>query len=897
MSQNPPQNDQKTIHLMDDEIIRQLSSGQVIIDSESVIKELFENALDSGATAITIKLNNYGLDEIIVEDNGSGISEDNLELIGKRHCTSKLTTIEDINSIGTYGFRGEALYSISAMADVEIITCDGNRNANSIQLSTRLKKKVTRKQGTTVIVKRLFNNNKIRREEFIRNKVKELNKITALLQNYALMLENIKIVFTHQLKKSISIVLQSNGKSLTENLYNVFKTDVKDVNIPIDFENEIMKIKGIVSNFSDKGRVSSDRMFFFVNKRPIEHKKIQQIITQQWRSLGSSFKKKFPTVILNIIVDEYDPNVTPDKKKVFFVDEEKVLNSIEKCIEQVWSLDALELDLKNSKSSPLVSSNSKDSIDSSTSISPISKLLNLNSLPLSTQKLIQQKSTQKEKDYVELTYDDFMNELHTPMKMEEEQMKEKQSPEKQQRKSGQMKITDMFTMHKKKSNESLSIHQYDQTNGLSSEDNVDENYTQLERKPIMMKQHQQFVYQNSEIEENEEEEESEEEYKNHKEKLQKESKKIDNLLNQNSSLEDSLMKIRLFSSKSQDSEDARTSHRKEQKDEKDERKHKVDDIDSDVVLKSKDHVKDHIEQKDSIEMIEQKTKKLLEMKTQQRIEKVNKTIITPKDSIHNEDEIEQIHNSDIDLVTTSNRLIVEPTEMKTLIELMILNHQDYPLCKPRETDQEIIELPKKMKKQTIKQIEIIGQFNKGFIIGKINFDLYIIDQHAADEIYNYETLLKKDKLNVQPLINPLSISLTSDDELFVQENIDLFPQFGFEIQFRESNEPTQRVYLTKVYHRGKTIFGANEFIELVQQLKQCNNDQTVIIKKKHKIFATEACRMSIMIGDPLNKNEMKTILSHLTELNKPWHCPHGRQTIRHLFDLRKSFNSIANIMN
>ena len=84
---------------------------------------------------------------------------------------------------------------------------------------------------------------------------------------------------------------------------------------------------------------------------------------------------------------------------------------------------------------------------------------------------------------------------------------------------------------------------------------------------------------------------------------------------------------------------------------------------------------------------------------------------------------------------------------------------------------------------------------------------------------------------------------------------------------------------------------------MVQQLKECNNDENVMIKKKHKFFATEACRMSIMIGDPLNKNSMKNILTHLTELNKPWHCPHGRQTIRHLFDLRKSFNSIANLMN
>ncbi|EDR29212.1 DNA mismatch repair protein pms2, putative [Entamoeba dispar SAW760] len=885
-----------TIHIMNEEIIQKLSSGCVVIDCESVIKELVENAIDSGATIINIKLNNYGLDSIIVEDNGSGINEENMELLGKRHCTSKINNIEELTKVNTYGFRGEALYCISNMGEVEIISSEGKEIGNSIQLTTRIKKRVTRKQGTTIIVKKLFMNNKIRREEFMRNKNKELSKIITLIQNYALMLINIKIILIHQFKKSNNILLQSNGKSLKENLYNLFKIDAKDVTIPIEIEENGIKISGIVSNFIDKGRTNNDRIFLFVNKRPIEHKKLQQIIIQQWRSLGISFKRKYPTVILNILVDEYDPNVSPDKRKVFFINEDNVLKLMEKCISSVWSTELLEQNI------PTINNDisySTSSIIENTS--PI-KSFNISFLPQSTQNLINQRKqkiiSQNIFDKEDINNNQIVNE------------KQKEKP--------------LITIHQlKNENESIEDEIISSsiinTNILQQKKNIQNNINENQ----------------NEISEIENKEDDNDEW--------------DDILKDESSLENSLQKIRNFSSKLNEK---KNSEEKELDERKVILKEEKDDYKK---IKEKGINEEEYEiEKKEIKEIEEKKKNLIRQKTEERMNKINNTIIISEkineeiekennlkkqikkdddkkiinirnkklnkkeqeeikenkelnykestsiseefnEKILEEEEKENKENKEenIKINIASNKLIIEPIELKRIVEHMILCHKDYPICQPERTEEDILKIPRKMKKTTLEEIEIIGQFNKGFIIGKLGYDLYIIDQHAADEIYNYETLLKKDKLSVQTLISPLQVTMSCDDEIFVQENIELFTQFGFEVIFREDKEVTQRVFLTKVYHRGKNFFGINEFSELVQQLKGCRNDMKVIVKKKHKIFATEACRMSIMIGDSLGREEMKKIIKRLVELNKPWHCPHGRQTIRHLWDLRRSFNEIS----
>ncbi|GAB1220367.1 hypothetical protein ENUP19_0052G0021 [Entamoeba nuttalli] len=862
-----------TIHIMDEEIIQKLSSGCVVIDCESVIKELIENSIDSGATIINVKLNNYGLDSLIVEDNGSGINEENMELLGKRHCTSKINNIEELTKVSTYGFRGEALYCISNMGEVEIISSDGKEVGNSIQLTTRIKKRVTRKQGTTIIVKKLFMNNKIRREEFMRNKNKELTKIITLIQNYALMLTDIKMILTHQFKKTNIILLQSNGKSLKENLYNFFKGDAKDVTIPIEFEEKGIKISGIVSNFTDKGRTNSDRIFLFVNKRPIEHKKLQQIITQQWRSLGVSFKRKYPTVILNISVAEYDPNVSPDKRKVFFLDEDNVITLMEKCISSVWSTelleqsiptinndasqftssnedkktphDILETDINNDlieeKEKPLVTihklKNENESLEEET---PSSSIINTN--------VLQQTKT------IQNDINENQNEISDIEKKEDEEdewddiLKDESSLE-----SSLQKIRNFSSKSKERKSEDEEDEEVDERKAILK--NEEEDYKKIKEKGM-----------------------SEEEYEAEKKEIKEIEEKKKNIIRQRT--EGRMNKINNTVVVSEQVN--------EEMEEENDLKKQIKDDKEIISTRNSKRKSDKKEIKEMTEMNYKESASISEEFNEKNKEE-NKKKKKKKKKKNKEENKEE----NIKINIASNKLVIEAIELKALVEHMILCHKDYPICQPERTEEDILKIPRKMKKTTLEDIEIIGQFNKGFIIGKLGYDLYIIDQHAADEIYNYETLLKKDKLSVQTLISPLQVSMSSDDEIFVQENIGLFPQFGFEVTFREDKEATQRVFLTKVYHRGKNFFGANEFSELVQQLKGCRNDMKVIIKKKHKIFATEACRMSIMIGDSLGREEMKKIISRLVGLNKPWHCPHGRQTIRHLWDLRRSYNEIA----
>ncbi|EMS11021.1 DNA mismatch repair protein pms2, putative [Entamoeba histolytica HM-3:IMSS] len=724
-----------TIHIMDEEIIQKLSSGCVVIDCESVIKELIENSIDSGATIINVKLNNYGLDSLIVEDNGSGINEENMELLGKRHCTSKINNIEELTKVSTYGFRGEALYCISNMGEVEIISSDGKEVGNSIQLTTRIKKRVTRKQGTTIIVKKLFMNNKIRREEFMRNKNKELTKIITLIQNYALMLTDIKMILTHQFKKTNIILLQSNGKSLKENLYNFFKGDAKDVTIPIEFEEQGIKISGIVSNFTDKGRTNSDRIFLFVNKRPIEHKKLQQIITQQWRSLGVSFKRKYPTVILNISVAEYDPNVSPDKRKVFFLDEDNVITLMEKCISSVWSTELLE------QSIPTINNEASQCASSVIENTSPTKTFNLSFLPQSTQNLI------KERRQKTTTHDILGTDINNEI------IEEKEKP--------------LVTIHKLK-NENESLEEETPTSSI-----INTNVLQ-----------QTKTIQND-INENQ----------NEVSDIEKKEDEWDDILKDESSLESSLQKIRNFSSKSKE---------RKSEEEVDERKAILKNEEDDYKkIKEKGMSEEEYEaEKKEIKEIEEKKKNIIRQRTEGRMNKINNIVVVSEqvnEEMEEENDLKKQIKDDKEIISTrngkrksdkkeikertemhykesssiseefnekneeeneekneeknkeenikiniaSNKLVIEAIELKALVEHMILCHKDYPICQPERTEEDILKIPRKMKKTTLEEIEIIGQFNKGFIIGKLGYDLYIIDQHAADEIYNYETLLRK----------------------------------------------------------------------------------------------------------------------------------------------------------
>lgn len=202
---------------------------------------------------------------------------------------------------------------------------------------------------------------------------------------------------------------------------------------------------------------------------------------------------------------------------------------------------------------------------------------------------------------------------------------------------------------------------------------------------------------------------------------------------------------------------------------------------------------------------------------------------------------------------------------------------------------------------------MVGQFNLGFVLAKLDQDLFIVDQHASDEKYNFERLTKSTILNKQPLLRPLSLELSAAEEVIVTTHIETFRQNGFDFVENEDAPLGSRLSLSAVPFSQNITFGIGDVQELVGILangtapvaKPSTTNGTGSQNGSQKggllsairpsrvrgMLASRACRSSIMIGDALCKKEMEKILCHLADLDAPWNCPHGRPTMRHLADL------------
>ncbi|XP_053897630.1 mismatch repair endonuclease PMS2 isoform X2 [Malaclemys terrapin pileata] len=194
------------------------------------------------------------------------------------------------------------------------------------------------------------------------------------------------------------------------------------------------------------------------------------------------------------------------------------------------------------------------------------------------------------------------------------------------------------------------------------------------------------------------------------------------------------------------------------------------------------------------------------------------------------------------------------------------------------------ELRKEISKEMFAKMEIIGQFNLGFIVAKLNSDLFIIDQHATDEKYNFEMLQQHNVLQGQKLIAPQNLNLTAINETILIENLEIFRKNGFDFVIDEDAPVTERVKLISLPTSKNWTFGPQDIEELIFMLSDCPG---VMCRpsRVRQMFASRACRKSVMIGTALTVNEMKKLITHMGEIEHPWNCPHGRPTMRHIVNL------------
>lgn len=315
------------IVLLDDLTINKIAAGEVIERPASVIKEMVENSIDAGANNITVEIKNGGISFIKVTDNGKGIATDDLEIAFERHATSKIRKAEDLDIVTSMGFRGEALASIAAIANVEMISKTEKQDTGYkivIEAGNVLEKQeVGCQTGTSITVRNLFFNTPVR-YKFLKKDYTESGYVEDVITRIALVNPNIAI----KLINTGKTVIQTNGNGdIKSVIYSIYGKDVATGILPVDYIYEDIQITGVIGK-PEIARSNRANQIFFVNKRHIKDKTLTAATEQAFKGLIPIGKFGFVILNININPSKVDVNVHPAKLEVRFEEESKIFQSI-----------------------------------------------------------------------------------------------------------------------------------------------------------------------------------------------------------------------------------------------------------------------------------------------------------------------------------------------------------------------------------------------------------------------------------------------------------------------------------------------------------------------------------------------------------------------------------------
>lgn len=303
------------IQVLDQHTIDKIAAGEVVERPASVVKELVENAIDSGATAITVEIKEGGISFIRITDNGCGIPAKEVQTAFLRHATSKITKIEDLLTVGSLGFRGEALSSIAAVSQVELITKTSD-SLTGIRYEIHGGKELAMEEigcpeGTTFIVRNLFYNTPARRK-FLKTAMTEAGYINELVEQIAMSRPDISFKFVNNGQNKLNT---SGNGNLKDIIYHIYGRDISGNLLPIEASRDEMQISGYVAKpYVSRGNRSFEH--YFVNGRYIKSPIITKAIEEAYKTFVMIHK--FPFVVLNLTVDSklLDVNVHPRKMEM-----------------------------------------------------------------------------------------------------------------------------------------------------------------------------------------------------------------------------------------------------------------------------------------------------------------------------------------------------------------------------------------------------------------------------------------------------------------------------------------------------------------------------------------------------------------------------------------------------
>jgi len=325
-----------TINILPDEIVNQIAAGEVIENPSAVVKELVENSIDAGSNLIEIEIFNSGFDKIIIKDNGCGIEKSELIKVPMRHATSKITNFNDLYSIKTMGFRGEAMASIFSVAKTRVISKVEDNDSYEINSeNTNEIKKSSCNLGTTIIVEDLFYNVPARKK-YLKSPTLELKSIIETVRRFCVVYNNCKFILKHDDKILINKPI---FESVSDNLIYVLDRDLKNNLLEINSEEQGISVTGFIAKPAEITYAYKKNQYTFVNNRFVKSKLINDAIISGFTS--NLMEHRHPMFVINIEIDPeiIDVNVHPTKTEIRFENELEIFEFVKKSIKRAFEIN------------------------------------------------------------------------------------------------------------------------------------------------------------------------------------------------------------------------------------------------------------------------------------------------------------------------------------------------------------------------------------------------------------------------------------------------------------------------------------------------------------------------------------------------------------------------------
>ncbi|XP_034650294.1 mismatch repair endonuclease PMS2 isoform X1 [Drosophila subobscura] len=823
--------------------VHKICSGQVVLSLAVAVKELVENSIDAGATLVEIKMKDQGLQGVEVSDNGSGVVEANLEGMTAKYHTSKIREFVDLLGVETFGFRGEALSSLCALSEMAIQTRHQSSDVGlkvELDHEGKIKKRspCARTVGTTVSLSNLFSTLPVRRRDFTRNIKKEFAKMCQILQAYCLVTKGVRIICSNQTPKGAkTVVLQTHGaQDVLANVSAVFgarqAADIVPLKCPFE--------KGKLSEAGLRAELESSADAADTTCTQFSAEDVERLNQADFRLEGY------------ISSCRHGAGRSTRDRQFFFVNARPCdPKNIAKVINETYHR-------YNVQQQPFVYLNivtARSDVD--VNLTPDKRQLLLNNeriLLLALKKSLLETFGQTPSTF-QMQNTTIVSMLQPQAQPADGSKASEEETETEVPISSSRRFMDVLSQWRRTGD----------TQGTAPSASVKRRCAEgeeLAARSMKMQKIQDFLSQESPkeqrpkcglISEQEEEEDRVDE--------PKKPAKVQ------ANLDESFLNLKELETESKA---------------------------YDLLLRQ------------PAKPVRIDCKNLTPMKSRQSIVEAQETV-SAADRSDDDDHIElpariefdgddgeeqslanyksgELRTSIEEIAARLRQQEQQQKERRTKAKLQRLRFKSE--INPNQNNKAEDELQREIAKEDFARMDIVGQFNLGFIIVKLQDDLFIVDQHASDEKYNFESLQRSTQLEYQRLTVPQSLDLTAVNEMVLIDHLPVFEKNGFKFEINPEAPATRKVRLLGKPFSRQWEFGKEDIDELIFMLQDAPEGTICRPSRVRSMFASRACRKSVMIGTALNRTTtMRRLITQMGQIEQPWNCPHGRPTMRHLINI------------